>query len=223
MNDATPASEPQPTRIALVADADAGELLTLRRAAFVTEAQQYDDPNIPPLTQTLHELRDDLARDDVVTIGAWEGHRLVGSIRVEIEGNKATLGRLAVAPDMQGRGIGTSLLFAIIPYLPEAVTEIWVFTGKDSTANISMYAKHGFEQHHEETAGALTLYLTEYLKIPVSTTHTITGAIIGVGATKRLSAVRWGVTKSLMTAWILTIPVSALLAAGVYGIVSLFM
>ena len=74
-----------------------------------------------------------------------------------------------------------------------------------------------------ETAGALTLYLTEYLKIPVSTTHTITGAIIGVGATKRLSAVRWGVTKSLMTAWILTIPVSALLAAGVYCIVRLFL
>lgn len=64
-----------------------------------------------------------------------------------------------------------------------------------------------------ETAGALTLYLTEYLKVPVSTTHTITGAIIGVGATKRLSAVRWGVTRSLMTAWVLTIPVSALLAA----------
>lgn len=73
-----------------------------------------------------------------------------------------------------------------------------------------------------ETAGALTLYLTEYLKIPVSTTHTITGAIIGVGATKRLSAVRWGVTKNLLIAWILTIPVSALLAAGVYLIVGLF-
>ena len=73
-----------------------------------------------------------------------------------------------------------------------------------------------------ETAGAFTLYLTEFLKIPVSTTHTITGAIIGVGATKRLSAVRWGVTQSLMTAWILTIPVSALLAAGVYYVVSQF-
>lgn len=73
-----------------------------------------------------------------------------------------------------------------------------------------------------ETAGAFTLYITEMLKIPVSTTHTITGAIIGVGATKRLSAVRWGVTKSLMTAWILTIPVSGLLAAGVYYILSLF-
>ena len=64
---------------------------------------------------------------------------------------------------------------------------------------------------------------SEMLKIPVSTTHTITGAIIGVGATKRLSAVRWGVTKSLMTAWVLTIPVSGLLAAIVYLIVSLFL
>jgi len=70
-----------------------------------------------------------------------------------------------------------------------------------------------------ETAGALTLYLTEILKIPVSTTHTITGAIIGVGATKRLSAVRWGVTKKLLTAWILTIPVSALIAAIIFLIV----
>ncbi len=67
-----------------------------------------------------------------------------------------------------------------------------------------------------ETAGALTLYITEMLKIPVSTTHTITGSIIGVGAVKRLSAVRWGVTRSLLIAWILTIPVSAALAALIY-------
>ncbi|MBQ7773398.1 MAG: inorganic phosphate transporter [Bacteroidales bacterium] len=73
-----------------------------------------------------------------------------------------------------------------------------------------------------ETAGAFTLFITEYLKIPVSTTHTITGAIIGVGATKRLSAVRWGVTRSLFVAWVLTIPVSALLACGIYFVVTLF-
>ncbi len=70
-----------------------------------------------------------------------------------------------------------------------------------------------------ETSGALTLYLTEFLKIPVSTTHTITGAIMGVGAFKRLSAVRWGVTLNLLWAWILTIPVSAALAAGFYVLV----
>ena len=78
-----------------------------------------------------------------------------------------------------------------------------------------------FEGVVAETAGAFTLFLTEYLKIPVSTTHTITGAIIGVGAVKRLSAVRWGVTKNLLIAWILTIPVSALLAGIIYVIVNL--
>jgi PiT family inorganic phosphate transporter len=80
-----------------------------------------------------------------------------------------------------------------------------------------------FEGVAAETAGALTLYFTEHFKIPVSTTHTITGSIIGVGLTKRVSAVRWGVTVSLLWAWVLTIPVSALLAAIVYYILSLFL
>jgi PiT family inorganic phosphate transporter len=79
-----------------------------------------------------------------------------------------------------------------------------------------------FEGVAAETAGALTLFITEALKIPVSTTHTITGAIMGVGATKRLSAVRWGVTINLIWAWVLTIPISGLLAGGVYFIVKLF-
>ena len=67
-----------------------------------------------------------------------------------------------------------------------------------------------------ETAGAITLLGTAYLGIPVSTTHTITGAIMGVGATHRLSAVRWGVARQIVWAWILTIPVSALVAAVCY-------
>jgi PiT family inorganic phosphate transporter len=74
-----------------------------------------------------------------------------------------------------------------------------------------------------ETAGAITLFMTEHFKIPVSTTHTITGAIIGVGLSKRVSAVRWGVTISLLWAWILTIPVSAALAATLYFLLSLFL
>jgi len=73
-----------------------------------------------------------------------------------------------------------------------------------------------------ETAGALTLFTVSQFGIPVSTTHTITGSIIGVGATKRLSAVRWGVTINLLWAWILTIPVSAVLAALVYYFMHLF-
>ena len=73
-----------------------------------------------------------------------------------------------------------------------------------------------------ETAGAITLFMTEHFKIPVSTTHTITGSIIGVGLSKRVSAVRWGVTVNLLWAWILTIPVSAVLAALIYFVISIF-
>jgi PiT family inorganic phosphate transporter len=73
-----------------------------------------------------------------------------------------------------------------------------------------------FEGFCAETAGALTLFGATHFGIPVSTTHTITGSIIGVGATKRLSAVKWGVTTKIFWAWILTVPVSALIGAGMY-------
>ena len=69
-----------------------------------------------------------------------------------------------------------------------------------------------------ETAAAASLYLATALGIPVSTTHTITGAIIGVGATRRLSAVRWGVAGRIVWAWVLTIPAAGLVAAVVYAI-----
>lgn len=79
-----------------------------------------------------------------------------------------------------------------------------------------------FEGFSAETAGAITLFATAAFGIPVSTTHTITGSIIGAGITKRLSAVRWKVTLNLLWAWILTIPVSAALAIGIYKLVILF-
>lgn len=72
-----------------------------------------------------------------------------------------------------------------------------------------------------ETAGALTLFGATYLGIPVSTTHTITGAIVGVGSAKRFSAVKWGVAGRIVWAWILTIPMSALIAAIAYEIIIL--
>lgn len=75
-----------------------------------------------------------------------------------------------------------------------------------------------FEGFSAESAGALTLFGTAALGIPVSTTHTITGSIMGAGITKRISAVRWGVTINIIWAWVLTIPVSAFLAALVYWI-----
>jgi PiT family inorganic phosphate transporter len=74
-----------------------------------------------------------------------------------------------------------------------------------------------------ETAGAITLFFATHLGVPVSTTHTITGAIVGVGATRRLSAVRWGIAGKIVWAWILTIPMSAFLGALVYWCVMPFL
>jgi inorganic phosphate transporter, PiT family len=71
-----------------------------------------------------------------------------------------------------------------------------------------------------ETAGGLTLVANAVFGIPVSTTHTITGAIVGVGATRRLSAVRWGVTRRIVWAWVLTIPGAALIGAGVFHLLA---
>jgi len=77
-----------------------------------------------------------------------------------------------------------------------------------------------FEGFSAETAGAITLFSTSILGIPVSTTHTITGAIIGVGAIRRVSAVRWGITIPIVYAWVLTIPATGLLAAAIHYLLS---
>jgi len=67
-----------------------------------------------------------------------------------------------------------------------------------------------------ETGGAITLFTATYLGVPVSTTHTITGAIVGVGAARRTSAVRWGVARGIVVAWIITMPMAGLMGALAY-------
>ena len=67
-----------------------------------------------------------------------------------------------------------------------------------------------------ESVAAVVLYVTAILQAPISTTHTITSAVVGVGATKRMSAVRWGVARSIVVAWVLTLPMAALAAAAAY-------
>ena len=73
-----------------------------------------------------------------------------------------------------------------------------------------------------ETAGAMTLYLATWFGVPVSTTHTITGAIMGVGAARRVSAVRWGIAGSIIIAWIITLPAAAVIAALFYACATFF-
>ena len=72
-----------------------------------------------------------------------------------------------------------------------------------------------------ETGGAITLFGATWLGIPVSTTHTITGAIVGVGAARRVSAVRWGVAGNIVIAWIVTLPAAAAISAASYLVVTL--
>jgi PiT family inorganic phosphate transporter len=73
-----------------------------------------------------------------------------------------------------------------------------------------------------ETASAASIFLATHLGVPVSTTHVITGAISGVGSVNRLSAVRWGLTLRIVWAWVLTIPMAALIASLVYFLIKLF-
>jgi PiT family inorganic phosphate transporter len=79
-----------------------------------------------------------------------------------------------------------------------------------------------FQGFCAETGGAITLFAATELGVPVSTTHTITGCIIGVGAARRISAVRWSVANNIVIAWIITIPASALIAALFYALAGLF-
>jgi PiT family inorganic phosphate transporter len=74
-----------------------------------------------------------------------------------------------------------------------------------------------------ETGGAISLFAATWLGIPVSTTHTITGAIIGVGAARKVSAVRWNVASSIVLAWIITLPAAALIAAVFYGLIEVIL
>lgn len=133
--------------------ADAGEVLTLQRAAYVCEARRYRDPELPPLVQSLDDLRAELARGDVIGLGAWADHRLVGAVRLRVDGVVAHLGRLVVAPDRQGEGIGSSLLSAGERVLPPTVAEIRLFTGSRSVETIRLYERFGYRRQYESPAG----------------------------------------------------------------------
>lgn len=128
--------------------ADAGELLTLQRAAYLTEAQLYNDPYLPPLTQTLDELRADLSVGPVLK--ALLGSRIVGTVRCRQEGEVLHVGRLAVAPDQQGRGLGAALLLAAESLADDAVRTLALFTGAHSAANLRLYERCGYVEVRRE-------------------------------------------------------------------------
>ena len=144
--------------------AHAGEVLTLQRAAYVPEARRYRDPELPPLVQTLEELRTELGHADVIGLGVWDEARLVASVRLRHEGTVAHLGRLVVAPDRQGEGLGTALLAAAERALPPGIREIRLFTGSRSEPTIRLYERVGYVRQGVTHAGTHDLvHLTKRL------------------------------------------------------------
>jgi RimJ/RimL family protein N-acetyltransferase len=137
---------------------DAGEILTLQRAAYVTEAQAHDDLTMPPLTQTLDQLRTELADPDVSAWGVREGGRLVASVRIRmVDSTTVEVGRLIVAPDWQGNGLGTALLLAAEDQVQSGVTAIRLFTGGRSHANQRLYKRLGYDETGRTSAGSYDL------------------------------------------------------------------
>ena len=138
--------------------ADAGEVLTLQRAAYVTEAQAHDDPQLPPLTQGLADLYDELGRASVQAWGIRDvDGRLVAAVRVTVIDGSACVNRLVVAPDRQGNGLGSALLAHAEEQLGDDVTTVELFTGEFSTANLRLYRRVGYQETHRTNAGAYEL------------------------------------------------------------------
>jgi ribosomal protein S18 acetylase RimI-like enzyme len=123
---------------------DAGELLTVQRAAFLAEGALNNSFTLPPLTETLDEVRAALADPETVVLVARRGHRLVGSVRARIAGRTGHIARLAVAPDLQGQGLGARLTSAVEQALAGRVDRFELFTGATSEANLRLYRKLGY-------------------------------------------------------------------------------
>lgn len=132
---------------------DAGELLTLQRAAYVTEARAHGDLDLPPLLETLDQLLTVLRDPDCLAWGIRQSGRLAG-VRVLVRDDVGEIGRLVVAPDQQRRGLGRSMMLAIEEFLPPPVTTLRLFTGEFSTGPLALYASLGYRETRRTPVGS---------------------------------------------------------------------
>jgi len=141
---------------------DVDAVLSVQRAAFTVEAQLYDDPSLPPLQESRDQLIADLDRSRGLV--ALDGDRVVGSVRVRMEGASLHIARLSVAPDQQGRGLGALLLARAESVA--AAEEALLFTGHLSASNLRLYARAGYvEQRRVRVDERVTLV---YLRKPLA-------------------------------------------------------
>lgn len=153
------AAPPPPVRVERADAADASTILALQKLAYLSEARLYDDPALPPLTQTLESLIEELAAS--VALRALDGTRLAGSVRARESDGICHVGRLVVHPDSQGRGIGTMLMLEIERAFP-AAARFQLFTGSRSERNIRLYERLGYVRSHEKVVSpSVTLVFME--------------------------------------------------------------
>ena len=132
-------------RIERAGPADAGEILTVQRAGYVTEAQLYGDPFLPPLVDSLDRVLEVIKSATVLK--AVEDDRIIGAVRGQVSGATCVVGRLVVAPDSQGRG-GTTLLTSLHEAVPGAAV-FDLFTGHLS-GSLRLYRRLGYRETRRE-------------------------------------------------------------------------
>jgi len=146
----------QHVNISAATPADAEAILAIQKLAYESEARIYEDFSIPPLRQTLEELRGEFAEKAVLK--ATVGERLVGSVRGNLLGETCRVERLSVHPDFQGRGIGAVLMLRLEQVFPEA-RRMELFTGHKSERNLKLYRKLGYRAFRQERATAGLTYV----------------------------------------------------------------
>ena len=132
---------------------DAEEILALQKLSYRSEAEIYNDFNIPPLVQTLENIQKDL--EDQFFLKAMIGEKIIGSVRAYAQGTTCYIGRLIVQPDFQNRGIGTKLMYEIEKIF-NYCKRFELFTGDKSERNLYLYQKLGYQIYKKANITDLT-------------------------------------------------------------------
>jgi ribosomal protein S18 acetylase RimI-like enzyme len=156
-------------RIERADPADAGEILTLQRAAYVTEAQLHGDPFLPSLVESVEQVRKTIVGS--LVLKAMVGTRIAGAVRGRINDRTCLVARLAVAPDLQGTGIGRALMRALEEEAAGLADACVLFTGHLSEYNLRLYRRLGYgETHRERVADHLMLVHMRKTLLPAGAT-----------------------------------------------------